>query len=59
MLFPVSVLISHISHKMSLSPADVILTGTPSGVGPVKPGDFIEISLEGVSRASFSVGEDA
>ena len=33
---------------MTLLPGDVILTGTPSGVGPIEPGDRVEVELEGV-----------
>ena len=35
---------------MTLLPRDFITTGTPSGVGPMKPGDTIEVSIEGVGR---------
>jgi len=48
LLFPVPALISHISHIMTLEPDDVIATGTPAGVGPVEPGDVIEVEVEGV-----------
>ena len=33
---------------MTLLPGDVILTGTPSGVGPIVPGDRVEVEVEGV-----------
>jgi 2-keto-4-pentenoate hydratase/2-oxohepta-3-ene-1,7-dioic acid hydratase in catechol pathway len=33
---------------MTLEPGDVILTGTPAGVGPMKAGDIIEIEIEGI-----------
>lgn len=48
LLFPVPVLISFISHIMTLEPDDVIATGTPAGVGPVQIGDVIEVEVEGV-----------
>ena len=48
LLFPVPILISFISHIMTLEPDDVIATGTPAGVGPVQPGDVIEVEVEGV-----------
>jgi 2-keto-4-pentenoate hydratase/2-oxohepta-3-ene-1,7-dioic acid hydratase in catechol pathway len=41
-------LISFISHVMTLLPGDVISTGTPQGVGPVKPGDTIKITIENI-----------
>jgi 2-keto-4-pentenoate hydratase/2-oxohepta-3-ene-1,7-dioic acid hydratase in catechol pathway len=40
--------ISYISHIMTLNPGDVIATGTPAGVGPMKDGDIIEIEVEGI-----------
>ena len=48
LLFPVPVLISFISHIMTLEPDDVIATGTPAGVGPVQAGDVIEVEVDGV-----------
>jgi 2-keto-4-pentenoate hydratase/2-oxohepta-3-ene-1,7-dioic acid hydratase in catechol pathway len=41
-------LISFISKVMTLFPGDVILTGTPEGVGPMRPGDTIEVEVEGI-----------
>ena len=48
LLFPVAELISYISDVMTLLPGDVIMTGTPAGVGPVVPGDVVEIEISGV-----------
>ncbi|GAC1581126.1 MAG: fumarylacetoacetate hydrolase family protein [Candidatus Dormibacteria bacterium] len=48
MIFPVPRLISYISSFMTLLPDDVILTGTPSGVGPVQRGDLMEVEVEGI-----------
>ena len=48
LLFSVARLISYISDAMSLLPGDVIMTGTPSGVGPITPGDVVEIEISGV-----------
>ncbi len=48
MIFPVPVLVSFISRIMTLVPGDVVLTGTPEGVGPMKPGDTVEVVLEGI-----------
>jgi len=48
MLFSVPELISYISSFMTLLPDDVILTGTPSGVGPVRRGDLMEVEVEGI-----------
>ena len=48
LLFSVARLVSYISEAMLLLPGDVILTGTPSGVGPMAPGDVAEIEISGV-----------
>ncbi|KAJ3514205.1 hypothetical protein NLJ89_g2506 [Agrocybe chaxingu] len=45
MIFRIPRLIEHVSSIMSLEEGDVILTGTPSGVGPIQPGDKIECAL--------------
>jgi 2-keto-4-pentenoate hydratase/2-oxohepta-3-ene-1,7-dioic acid hydratase in catechol pathway len=48
MVFSVAELIATISQVMTLEPGDVILTGTPSGVGPLQPGDVVEVEIEGI-----------
>lgn len=48
LLFSVPQLVSYISQAISLRPGDVIITGTPSGVGEIASGDVMEIELEGV-----------
>lgn len=48
MVFGVAELISYVSQVMTLEPGDVILTGTPSGVGPLQPGDVVEVEIEGI-----------
>jgi len=47
-LFPLDVLLRHISQVMTLEPGDIVATGTPAGVGPLKAGDVVEVSVEGV-----------
>jgi 2-keto-4-pentenoate hydratase/2-oxohepta-3-ene-1,7-dioic acid hydratase in catechol pathway len=37
---------------MTLEPGDVIATGTPSGIGPMKPGDTVEVEIEGIGTLS-------
>ena len=44
MLFPVATILAFLSTRWRLLPGDLIYTGTPAGVGPLKPGDRIEIS---------------
>jgi len=46
MMFGIPALIEHVSSIMTLETGDVILTGTPPGVGPVKPGDKVECKLQ-------------
>jgi len=48
MVFNVSQLIAFISRIMTLLPGDVIATGTPAGIGPMRPGDSVEIRVQGV-----------
>ncbi|MCX7828573.1 MAG: fumarylacetoacetate hydrolase family protein [Thermanaerothrix sp.] len=48
MVFSVGRIISHISRFATLMPGDVIATGTPAGVGPLRPGDRVEVSVEGI-----------
>lgn len=48
LIFPVPALVSYISQFITLFAGDVIATGTPAGIGPMKSGDTIEIKVEGV-----------
>ena len=50
LIFNVSYLVSYISQIMTLEPGDVIMTGTSSGVGPMKDGDHIVVEIEGIGR---------
>ncbi len=47
-IFKVNHLVSFISEIMTLFPGDLIITGTPSGIGPMKPGDEIEVRIQGI-----------
>jgi len=47
-IFPVAEIIEYVSNCMSLLPGDVILTGTPFGIGPFEPGDQFEVKIEGI-----------
>ena len=48
MIFSVDAIIRFIAQVMTLEPGDVIATGTPSGVGPLAPGDVVEVSVGGI-----------
>ncbi len=41
-------IIQHVSQAMTLLPGDIILTGTPAGIGPIESGQSVEISIEGI-----------
>jgi 2-keto-4-pentenoate hydratase/2-oxohepta-3-ene-1,7-dioic acid hydratase in catechol pathway len=55
MVFSIPALLAYISRIMTLEPGDLIATGTPSGVGPLAPGDVVEVEIPGVSRVSNPV----
>jgi 2-keto-4-pentenoate hydratase/2-oxohepta-3-ene-1,7-dioic acid hydratase in catechol pathway len=48
LVFGVADLVAFVSSVMTLLPGDIILTGTPSGVGPIRDGDRVEIEIEGI-----------
>jgi 2-keto-4-pentenoate hydratase/2-oxohepta-3-ene-1,7-dioic acid hydratase in catechol pathway len=50
MIFTVNVLIAFISSVMTLEPGDILFTGTPAGIGPLKPGDSVEVEIEGLGK---------
>jgi 2-keto-4-pentenoate hydratase/2-oxohepta-3-ene-1,7-dioic acid hydratase in catechol pathway len=55
LIFQPADLVSFISTNMTLLPGDVILTGTPSGVGPIKSGDKLEVRIQGLTPLVNSV----
>lgn len=55
MVFSIPMLLSYVSHVMTLEPGDVVATGTPAGVGPLKDGDVVEIEIEGLSKVTNPV----
>ncbi len=55
LIFNVPFLIAYISQIMTLEPGDVIMTGTPSGVGPMKKGDHIVVEIEGIGRLENTI----
>ena len=48
LIFPIDVLLRHITAAMTLYPGDLIPTGTPAGVAPMKSGDRVEVQIEGI-----------
>lgn len=55
MVFGVAEIFEFVSRVMTLLPGDVILTGTPAGVGPIEPGDFVEVAIERIGSLSNPV----
>jgi 2-keto-4-pentenoate hydratase/2-oxohepta-3-ene-1,7-dioic acid hydratase in catechol pathway len=55
LIFPVSYLVRFISRIMTLCPGDIITTGTPAGVGPMSPGDRVDIQVDGIGTLSNTV----
>jgi 2-keto-4-pentenoate hydratase/2-oxohepta-3-ene-1,7-dioic acid hydratase in catechol pathway len=57
-IFTLDVVIRHIAQAMTLFPGDLIPSGTPSGVGPLKAGDTVEVSVEGVGTLRNPVTDE-
>ncbi|UKO96618.1 fumarylacetoacetate hydrolase family protein [Nostoc sp. UHCC 0870] len=55
MVFPPDFLVSYISQVMTLLPGDVVLTGTPEGIGQLQVGDRVRIEIEGIGRLENTV----
>ena len=55
MVFNVRQLIAFASTVMTLEPGDILMTGTPSGVGPLKDGDIVEVTIEGIGTLTNPV----
>ena len=55
MAFAIPRLLAYISSVMTLEPGDLVATGTPAGVGPLAPGDTVEVEVTGLSRVSNPV----
>jgi 2-keto-4-pentenoate hydratase/2-oxohepta-3-ene-1,7-dioic acid hydratase in catechol pathway len=55
MVFPPDFLVSYISQVMTLLPGDVVLTGTPSGIGSLNLGDRVVVAIEGIGRLENTI----
>jgi 2-keto-4-pentenoate hydratase/2-oxohepta-3-ene-1,7-dioic acid hydratase in catechol pathway len=55
LIFDVPTLVAHVSSVMTLLPGDVILTGTPEGVGPMQVGDEVEVTIAGIGSLTNQV----
>ena len=58
-IFALPILLAAITHVMTLEPGDLILTGTPEGVAPMRPGDRMEMSMAGIGSLLNTVEADA
>jgi 2-keto-4-pentenoate hydratase/2-oxohepta-3-ene-1,7-dioic acid hydratase in catechol pathway len=58
LLHDVTALITYVSAVMTLLPGDVLLTGTPAGVGPLKDGDEVSVTIEGIGTLTNGVTSD-
>ena len=59
LIYDIAVLIEYLSGFMTLSPGDVILTGTPEGVVDVEPGDEVVCEIDGIGRLVNTIVDDA
>lgn len=55
LIFSLARIVAHASQAFTLLPGDIILTGTPAGVGPLEPGDTVEVEIEGIGILRNSV----
>ncbi|GAA6209461.1 fumarylacetoacetate hydrolase family protein [Cognatishimia sp. WU-CL00825] len=54
MIWPVDAVVAYLSRLVTLQPGDLVMTGTPAGVGQIKPGDTCAVEIEGLSPAVVS-----
>jgi 2-keto-4-pentenoate hydratase/2-oxohepta-3-ene-1,7-dioic acid hydratase in catechol pathway len=55
LVFSIDYLVAYITRVMTLLPGDIIATGTPSGIGPLRPGDRVTIEVAGVGELTNPV----
>ncbi|WP_233611629.1 fumarylacetoacetate hydrolase family protein [Amycolatopsis sp. WAC 01376] len=55
MIFGVPAILAWVTRWFTLRPGDVVLTGSPAGVGPMKPGDVVTVAIEGVGELTNPV----
>jgi 2-keto-4-pentenoate hydratase/2-oxohepta-3-ene-1,7-dioic acid hydratase in catechol pathway len=58
MIFSIRQLIAYVTSVMTLEPGDLLLTGTPAGVGPLLPGDVVKVTIEGIGSLSNPVAQE-
>jgi len=55
MLFKIPQILEYLSKFVTLQRGDIIATGTPSGIGPIQPGDILEASIEKIGTIAHEV----
>jgi len=58
MIFKIPEILAFVSRNFTLEPGDIVTTGTPSGVGPIKHGDIVEVEIEGIGVLRNPVVEE-
>ncbi len=56
MIWPLPEILAALSRLFELVPGDLVYTGTPAGVGPIRPGERLDAEVEGVGTLSVTVG---
>ncbi|MFC4452643.1 fumarylacetoacetate hydrolase family protein [Deinococcus sonorensis] len=56
MIFDVRQILTYVTRYLTLEPGDVVLTGTPDGVGPLQPGDVVEVEVQGIGVLTTPIG---
>jgi 2-keto-4-pentenoate hydratase/2-oxohepta-3-ene-1,7-dioic acid hydratase in catechol pathway len=57
MIWKIPAIVAAASQYFTLEPGDIVLTGTPAGVGPLEPGDNLEMKIEGVGEYKSTVAK--
>lgn len=57
-VFKTAYILEYISQFMTLSPGDVVSTGTPKGIAPMSPGDVVEVEIEGIGKLTNTVASE-
>jgi 2-keto-4-pentenoate hydratase/2-oxohepta-3-ene-1,7-dioic acid hydratase in catechol pathway len=58
LIFPIDHLVEFVTFVMTLEPGDIISTGTPEGIGPIKAGDAVRVKIEGVGELKNTVEDE-
>ncbi|MGB3223037.1 MAG: fumarylacetoacetate hydrolase family protein [Desulforhopalus sp.] len=59
MIFSIPLLLAFVSRNFTLEPGDIVITGTPSGVGPLHDGDVVEVEIQNIGTLSNPVIEES